>query len=226
MHTEAYQLLSRLLREQTEKSVEDVVIAKQGKELNSEILQNPSVPDATYREKYTGNIGYVAKLVDSFNDEAGVIKHYDPKPSTYSDIKFRENLIDTLDNCEGTNILDDGAYYSHKMNEKVKEKGVELKPGQLDGKAPISDKIAYSEFEVDEESKKVTLCAYKEKHQMSYFSKISHTAKFKNEQCENSPLRNKCTAKKEKRVIVLSFLTKLIAITNYEKKCRQKSIYS
>lgn len=222
LQTEAYQHLSRLLREQTEKSEEDVVVPKQGKELNSEILQNPSDPDATYREKYTDNVGYVANLVESFNDEAGVIKHYDLKPNTYSDIKFSEDLIDTLDNCEGTSILVDGAYYSHEMNEKAKEKGVVLKPGQLVGKTPASDKIAYSEFEVDEESKKVTLCPNKEKPQMSYFSKNSHTAKFKNEQCENCPLREKCPAKKEKKGYSVKFSSKAYSNSKLRKEMQTK----
>ena len=208
LETEAYQLLSRLLSEQTEKNEEGITIPKQGKDLNSEILQNPSDPDATYREKYTGNIGYVANLVESFNNEAGVIKHYDLKPNTYSDIKFSEDVIDKLDNCQGINVLVDGAYYSHEINEKAKEKGITLKPGQLVGKAPAPDKIPYSEFEVDEKSKKITLCPNKEEPQMSYFSKNSHTAKFKNEQCENCSLRKQCPAKKEKKGYSVKFSSK------------------
>ena len=208
LETEAYQLLSRLLSEQTEKNEEGITIPKQGKDLNSEILQNPSDPDATYREKYTGNIGYVANLVESFNNEAGVIKHYDLKPNTYSDIKFSEDVIDKLDNCQGINVLVDGAYYSHEINEKAKEKGIALKPGQLVGKAPTPDKIPYSEFEVDQESKKVTLCPNKEEPQMSYFSKNSHSAKFKNEQCENCALRKQCPVKKEKKGYSVKFSSK------------------
>ncbi len=50
---------------------------------------------------------------------------------------------------------------------------------------------------------------------MSYFSKNSHTAKFKNEQCENSPLRNQCPSKKEKRAIVLSLAIKVIVTVRF-----------
>lgn len=222
LETEAYQLLSRLLSEQTEKNEEGITIPKQGKDLNSEILQNPSDPDATYREKYTGNIGYVANLVESFNNEAGVIKHYDLKPNTYSDIKFSEDVIDKLDNCQGINILVDGAYYSHEINEKAKEKGIALKPGQLVGKAPTPDKIPYSEFEVDQESKKVTLCPNKEEPQMSYFSKNSHSAKFKNEQCENCALRKQCPVKKEKKGYSVKFSSKSYSNSKLRKAMKTK----
>ncbi|WP_207643268.1 hypothetical protein [Cellulosilyticum ruminicola] len=65
-----------------------------------------------------------------------------------------------------------------------------LKSSQLVGKAPAQEKLPYSSFEVDEETQKIVLCPNKEIPQMSYFNKNSHTAKFKNEQCENCPLRN------------------------------------
>ena len=42
-------------------------------ELYSEILQNPSDPDATFRTKYEDNIGYVENLVETFDEYAGVI---------------------------------------------------------------------------------------------------------------------------------------------------------
>lgn len=205
---EAFKLLKRLLEEQVEVNEEGKTVPKDGKNLHSEILQNPSDPDATYREKYSGNVGYVANLVESFNDDSGVITHYDLKPNTYSDIRFCEDVIDALGKVPQVNVLVDGAYYSYEMDQKAKKQGIMLKPGQLVGKAPTQEKLSYSSFEVDEETQKIVLCPNKEVPQMSYFSKNSHTAKFKNEQCENCPLRNQCPSKKEKKGYSVKFSNK------------------
>src|SRR5690606_37408468 len=124
--SEAFQLLTRLLEEQTKLDEEAKVIPKDGKELHSEILQNPSDPDATYRKEYSGNVGYVANIVESFNDESGIISHYDFKQNTYSDSKFCEDLLDTLGEAEGVNVLTDGAYYSYELDKKAKKQGIKL----------------------------------------------------------------------------------------------------
>lgn len=206
--TEVFELLNRLLEEQMELNEEGKSVPKDGKNLHSEILQNPSDPDATYREKYISNVGYVANLVESFNEESGVITHYDFKPNTYSDIKFCEELIDTLGEANGINVLTDGAYYSYEMEQKAKKQGIELKPGQLVGKAPSQDKLPYSSFEIDEETQKITLCPNKQVPQMSYFSKNSHTAKFKDDQCQHCPFLEQCPVKKEKKGYSIKFSNK------------------
>ena len=203
--SEAFQLLTRLLEEQTKLDEEAKVIPKDGKELHSEILQNPSDPDATYRKKYSGNVGYVANIVESFNDESGIISHYDFKQNTYSDSKFCEDLLDTLGEAEGVNVLTDGAYYSYELDKKAKKQGIKLNPGQLVGKAPSEDKLPYAAFEIDEETNKIISCPNKEKPQMSYYSKSSHTAKFKTEQCERCPLFTQCPVKKEKKGYSVKF---------------------
>lgn len=222
LESEAYQLLERLLNEQTETDGNNNIIPKNGKNLTSQILQNPSDPDATYREKYIGHIGYVGNIVESFNTNAGVIKHYDLKPNTYADIQFSQDLIDTLNHCEGTNVLVDGAYYSYEVNEKAKEKGFELKPGQLVGKAPAQNKLPYSTFEVDKETNKVILCPNQKEPQMSYFSKNSYTAKFKNDQCENCVLREQCPVKKEKKGYSVKFSSKSYHTTKLREEMQNK----
>ena len=205
---ESYALLERLISEQTKFDDTNNIVPKEGKELTSDILQNPSDPDATFREKYEGNIGYVGNIVESFNDSTSVITQYDIKQNIYADIKFSEDVIDTLKAPEGTTVLVDGAYYSYEINEKAKAKGIDMKPGQLVGKAPCSEKVLYAAFEVDEETNEITSCPNKEIPQMSYYSKKSHTAKFKNEQCENCPFLESCPVKKEKKGYSVKFSSK------------------
>jgi len=69
--TEEFMLLKRMLGEQTDHDDDDFddldpdnIEAKDGKELGSDILQNPSDPDATFRQKYEANIGYTANVVE------------------------------------------------------------------------------------------------------------------------------------------------------------------
>jgi predicted nucleotidyltransferase component of viral defense system len=57
--TEEFMLLKRMLGEQTDYDDDDFndlepdnIEAKDGKDLKSDILQNPSDPDATFRKKY------------------------------------------------------------------------------------------------------------------------------------------------------------------------------
>lgn len=219
---ESYVLLERLISEQTKLDDTNNIIPKEGKELTSDILQNPSDPDATFREKYEGNIGYVGNIVESFNDSTGIITQYDVKQNTYADIKFSEDVIETLKDPEGTTVLVDGAYYSYEINEKAKEKGIDMKPGQLIGKAPCSEKIPYAAFEVDEETNEITSCPNKETPQMSYYSKKSHTAKFKSEQCESCPFLENCPVKKEKKGYSVKFSSKSYSNSKLREKMKTK----
>src|SRR6056297_3431526 len=72
--TEEFMLLKRMLGEQTDYDDDDFddldpdnIEAKDGTELGSDILQNPSDPDATFRQKYEANIGYTANVVEFFD---------------------------------------------------------------------------------------------------------------------------------------------------------------
>ncbi len=206
--SEAFELLGRLLDEQIQQDEKGQTVPKDGKEIHSKILQNPSDPDATYREKYTGHVGYVANLVESFNDTAGIITHYNLKQNTYSDIQFCEDLIDELGQVQGINVLTDGAYYSYELDQKAKRQGIELKPGQLVGKAPSKEKLPYAAFEINQDTNKITSCPNNEKPLMSYYSSGSHTAKFKTEQCENCPLFTQCHTKRDKKGYSVKFSNK------------------
>ncbi len=77
---------------------------KEAKEIPSDSLQNPTDPDATYRKKYNkGNIGYVANVVESFNEEGGVIIQYDLRQNIYSDQQFAKDTIERLP--EGEEVM-------------------------------------------------------------------------------------------------------------------------
>ena len=74
LQTSEYQLLLRVFREQTEDDDKGTRKLREGKDLNSQILQNPSDPDATYRKKAGKETrGYSANLVETFDGENSVI---------------------------------------------------------------------------------------------------------------------------------------------------------
>jgi hypothetical protein len=93
--SKAFKLLSRFIQEQTTPD-ENKLIPKPGKEIAPDSLQNPTDPDATYRYKYGPNTGYVANIVNAYNQTEQVIPHYDLQPNIYSDQQFAKNTIDDL----------------------------------------------------------------------------------------------------------------------------------
>lgn len=97
--TEEFKTLKRMLGEQTKEDDDfDIIEPKDSKNIASDSLQNPSDPDATYRFKYGDNIGYVANVVECFNDGNGIITNYDLQPNIYSDEQFSADIIEQLSN--------------------------------------------------------------------------------------------------------------------------------
>jgi len=87
--TEEFKLLSRTLKEQTQKGS-----IKSSKEISPDSLQNPTDPDATYRNKgKKKHIGYAVNLVEKFDDKNRMITGYDLKKNTYSDQKFAKDTL-------------------------------------------------------------------------------------------------------------------------------------
>lgn len=101
--TEEFKTLKRILGEQTKDDDDfDIIEPKESKNIASDSLQNPSDPDATYRFKYGHNIGYVANVVEWFNDGNGIITNYDLQPNIYSDEQFSADIIEQLSNINVT----------------------------------------------------------------------------------------------------------------------------
>lgn len=214
--TEEFKLLKRMLTEQTDNDDyddlnSDDIEVKDGKSLDSTVVQNPSDPDATYRFKYGDNIGYTANVVEVFDDENNVIKTYDFKPNIYSDQKFSADTIEKLSN---NNILQptiqmivDGAYFTIDLAKKASKKGIELIAGQLTGRKQNSSKKNYaSVFEINEENC-VTSCANDKKPFYSTYDdeKEVCTAKFSKKACSNCKLNKECRIQFQKKANTVRF---------------------
>ena len=114
-----------------------MVKLKPSKEVRPDSLQNPTDPDATYRTKGNkGHIGYVANIVETFDEDHKIITQYDLKQNTYSDQKFSKDTINKLGKQENeVNMLVDGAYYSHDLSKEAKENNINLIPTGLVGRS-------------------------------------------------------------------------------------------
>ena len=214
--TEEFKTLKRMLGEQTDNDDFDnldpaEIKAKDGKDLSSDILQNPSDPDATYRFKYGPNIGYTANVVEMFDDNNNIIKSYDFKENIYSDQNFSNDTIKKLskktDPENPIKMLVDGAYFTLDLAKKALAKGIELIPGQLVGRKEDKSKLSYGiTFKVNKDNL-ITGCINNCKPFYSNYDEQKDvcTAKFSKEICSECNFKEKCRISFQKKANTVRF---------------------
>lgn len=198
-----YQLLVRCLSEQT--VVEEAVRRLRTKEdggLHSGMLQNPSDPDATFREKAGKEYqGYVANIEETVDKNGSVITDYQFEQNTYSDSQFFKDSMNRQEKAaEQVTVITDGAYCGKENHDMAAEKNIRLVNTDLSGR-PVDDILA--DFEFDESGKKVLRCpAGYEPKSSGYTGEKSQQChvSFARQQCANCPNRDRCKAKIYKRV--------------------------
>jgi len=243
IETEEFLLLKRMLGEQTQDDDFDNIDPKDGKDLESDTLQNPSDPDATYRKKYEANIGYTANVVEIFDENNSVIKSYDFKPNIYSDQDFSADTLEKLSNDQTLNvsidnplkIFMDGAYYTYELAKEALTLGIKFMPGELTGKKPAADKMTYYEnFNLDSNLENILSCTkgIKPEYQEKDEDEKSFYAIFSKEACNNCPKQSQCRIKSNKKHNSVSFsekryemgrLRKTMGEKEYIKECNQRA---
>lgn len=198
-----YQLLLRVLKEQAVEQ-EDGNYRLRKKEdggMNSEILQNPSDPDATFRDKAgKQHRGYVANVTECCGENGSLVTNYQYEQNNHSDSEFLEDAINEMGPQEETvTIATDGAYSSEKNEELAAQNNIKLVATNLTGRK--ADDIA-ADFEFNEEGTKVMKCpAGHAPKSCSYNKKNGQcTVSFYREHCENCPHRKECHVHEHKRV--------------------------
>ena len=213
----AFAILSRFIQEQTISNEGGRFFPKPGKDISPESLQNPTDPDATYRQKYGANIGYVANVVNSYDSKNQVIIHYDLEPNIYSDQKFADDTIKVLsqqdfaDNItEKKNLITDGTYYSDELAQTANIHNIDLIPGELTGVKPNPEKLSYDQFKVDEANHQVNSCPGGQTPDEAYYDVKGkcYTVKMSKEKCAVCPLQAKCPMKPQKKMNVVYFSEK------------------
>ena len=214
-----YQLLSRVMNEQTEITAEGKTIPTDKKNISPASLQNPSDPDATYRSKAgKDNKGYVGNLVETTNDKGSIITSYDYDVNSHSDSSFCKETIEKLGKQDDTiTLIADGAYGSVENVELAAKNNIDLVTTALIGKAP---EIIQSEFVINETTHKVVKCPLgKTPYKTSYYEKSGlYRASFNKKTCEHCPLREQCGAKLQKKSAFVMISAKTIQRASYLKK--------
>lgn len=198
-----YQLLLRVLKEQAVQEADGSyrLRTKEDGGMNASILQNPSDPDATYREKAgKQNRGYSANVVEATNEKNSIVLDYQYEQNTYSDSQFMKDFLEKEEVHEDPiTVTTDGAYSGKENEALAKGKNVELIFTNLTGRE-AEDILA--DFEFNEEGTRLERCAGGfEPKSCSYNPTTGQcVVSFPISQCEGCPYRKTCRPKMYKRV--------------------------
>ena len=201
-----YQLLFRAISEQT-KSDDNGNLTLKGADdgMDSNVLQNPADPDATYRKKAgTEYRGYIANVVEvADNDHNSITVDYQYEKNTYSDSQFLKDYIEQQPDDGAHAILTtDGGYCGMENSLLAEEKNITLVTTDLKG-SEVSDH--WADFEFNEDGTKLLRCAAGHEPKSSVYDKNTQKCKasFPLATCKNCPYHSQCHPKEYKRVATI-----------------------
>lgn len=197
-----YQLFIRCLSEQTVVENEKRRLrTKEDGTMNSSALQNPSDPDATYRNK-SGKLyrGYAANIEETVGKNGSVVTDYQFEKNTHTDSHFLQEFLSEREKSEEEIILvTDGGYDGQDNIVLAKEKNVKLVTRALIGKeAP--DILA--DFEFNEEGTRLLKCAAGYEPSSQTYTKTTRQCRvsFDRNLCVGCPHQDQCRPKIYKKV--------------------------
>lgn len=206
-----YQFLLRCLSEQT--IVEDAVRRLKSKEdggMDSSMMQNPTDPDATFRNKAGKEYrGYAANVDEAVGENGSVITDYQFEQNTYSDSQFLKDSFERNGVCDKeSTLVTDGAYFGEENQRLAKQNNVKLVPTAITG-VEVPD--IYADFKLNETGSRVLECpaGYAPKSSSCSNNGNGHIyASFQKEQCLNCPHRNECRIKIHAKVCSITISAK------------------
>ena len=217
-----YQLLLRVLTEQANRQEDGSYLLKEAGDptMHAGILQNPSDPEATFRQKAgKQHRGYVANIVEEKGENGSLITEYQFEQNTYSDSRFMQDYVEGIGRQETpVMIAADGAYNGAKLEEQAASNNVTIVNTNLTGKEARD--IA-ADFKFNEDSTRVIECPNgKTPKSCSCSKEGTCTVSFYKKDCEHCPYRDQCNPKEYSRTmrVVLSARTKQRAEKQRERK--------
>ena len=216
-----YQLFVRCISEQTIVTDGNRRLKTKEDGMPSDIMQNPSDPEATFREKAgKEHRGYAANITESVGENGSVVTDYQFEANTYSDSQFiKDYFAKQSDDAPSSVMIADGAYSGEDNIAAAEEKNARLITTDLTGKE--SDDII-TDFEISENGNEVITCP-------AHYSPLKSRkdpktgiirATFNRDCCAGCPNRDKCKAKINKRVANVTVSTKAIARAEIRKYMR------
>ena len=197
-----YELFIRCISEQTiTVNNKRRLRTKEEGSMNSSMLQNPSDPEATYRNK-AGKIyrGYVANLEESVGKSGSVVTDYQYEQNRYSDSRFLQDSVARTEKQDETiKLITDGAYGGGDNTKLAKEKNIDLITTALIGRdAP--DVLA--DFIFNDDGTKLLKCAAGHSPRNCNYTKRTKqvSVSFDREICTNCPNQEQCKPKIYKTV--------------------------
>ena len=193
--TSEYQLLIRLLKEQTIFNDDGTrrLREKKEKEDPSKVLLNPSDPEATFRRKAGGkHLGYVANLVETVGENKSLITDYAYEQNIYGDSQFMKDHLSKEPIYEQDVLMvADGAYGSELNVAEAAKHGIRLITTNFTGVKPAD---IFAEFIFSKDGHELLECIH---HKSPYtFRYDEHNdrcdALFKKSDCTECPYLKKC----------------------------------
>lgn len=204
----AFGHLTRLLKEQCAQTEDGEWVTLD--ETSSASMQNPSDPDATYRNKGgRGHIGYSMNVVEVRDPEknVGLILEHEVQPNIHSDAAFGQTFVESHPLAEELDTLVmDGAYYRRETMDAAVESDTQVVFTDMSGRKPVKDKLSFDAFEANEKEG-VTLCPGGKKPVTSRYDKKKnvYTAKFNKLECAQCPLQSQCPFMDQKKFNTVRF---------------------
>ena len=196
-----YQLLVRCISEQTVTEDGKRRLKRKEEGMGSGLMQNPSDPEATYREKAgKGHRGYSANVEESVGENGSCVTDYQFEQNNKSDSAFLKDKLNTMEKQDKpVTVITDGAYAGEDNRRLAEEKNVTLITTDLPGKDVAS---ILSGFELNEEETRVLRCpvGYTPKSSSYIRQTGTCTASFDRDFCARCPHKDECNAKIFKRV--------------------------
>ena len=205
-----FKRLSRLLNEQCLETEEGELIPVEAKQISADSMQNPTDPDATYRNKGgEGHVGYVVNLVEVRDEEKniGLILSHQMEKNTHSDAEFGQTFVELNPLAKEINSLSaDGAYYRQTTIQAAQAKGIEINLSNMTGRKVNEGSLPVNGF-VQNEQSIITHCpAGHESVQAKYDpEKKVYTAKFDKAICAVCPLQKQCPMNEQKKYNTVRF---------------------
>ena len=193
--TSEYQLLIRLLKERTIIDDDGSRRLRQKEEVEnpSEVLLNPSDPEATFRYKAGGKyLGYIGNVVESVGENSSLVVDYDYQQNTYTDNQFMKDYLNRKkDFSDGSFLVADGAYSGEKNSCLASKHNLKLVTTNFTGRKP--DEI-YADFVFTDDGKYLLKCKNdREPEECSYDpSNDRSAAYFRLSDCEECPYKERC----------------------------------
>ena len=201
-----FQLLLRVLNEQTIENPDGSVRlrTKEDGGMCSTMLQNPSDPDATFREKAGKQYrGYVANVVESTGETCTIITDYQYEQNIHSDSQFLSETIDAMGKQpEPVTLVTDGSYDGSANITKAADNNIELVTVGMIGRKAND---AYADFKFSDDGRQVLECAAGKTPKSCSYIKTTGQCRisFHTNDCANCPNKDKCRPKIFKRTSVM-----------------------